>query len=137
MDKSASDLSADFPIGLDIRTLSLSNSSEALSGEPPQVRKGIDLLMNDRETVAVAMKNYFEPNPNFLEGEHINMGCVILSYSFHRLGIKFRYDENLVQNGCECGNFCKDIRAQGKRIRHLDNIKRIENTHKHQWKEAA
>ena len=111
--------------------------NDCLMLEKDSFEKGIDLLMSDRETVAVAMKNYFEPNPNFLEGEHISMGCVILPYSFHRLNIRFRYDENLIQNGCECGNFCRDIRAHGKRIRHLDNIKRIENTHKHQWREAA
>jgi hypothetical protein len=103
--------------------------------ERDSIEKGLDLLMSDRETVAVAMKEYSDANADYLEGEHINMGCVIFPYSFHRLGIKFRFDEKTKR--CECGNLCDDIRAIGKRIRHLDNVKRIENTHKHQWKEAA
>ena len=99
------------------------------------IEKGIDLLMQDREIVAVAMKEYSDANADYLEGEHINMGCVIFPYSFHRLNIQFRFDETT--NRCECGNLCDDIRATGKRIRHLDNIKRIDDIHKHLFKEAA
>lgn len=87
----------------------------------------IDALMLDRELVAVALRKNDDQRM-----EHIATGCVMFSYAFHRLGMRYRYEKE----HCDCWCMTKDIHDAGYKIGYVDDKVRINNTGNHLYREV-